>query len=190
MLDAPRVAHSAGVVHRELKPQSIVLGVPGRALVMDFGIAARVRDGADGRVAGTRGYMSPDAVIGERTAPPTDALAAGSVLFEILADRLLVAKRDPCRAIHRVAQEDGALPAALSVMAGDPSRTSRRGACKARQRPALGCAIGRCRTPRPPRARARSTSCCGGCGTGATSPRCRTRPRGSRASRTRSARTA
>jgi eukaryotic-like serine/threonine-protein kinase len=59
VLDALGAAHAQGIVHRDLKPSNILLGQDKRARVMDFGIAARVAAGGDGRIVGTPGYMSP-----------------------------------------------------------------------------------------------------------------------------------
>jgi len=82
-------AHAQGLVHRDLKPENVVLGE--RARVLDFGLAFATGGGADGRmtaegvVAGTPQYLSPEQARGEETGPPTDVYALGCVLYEMLA---------------------------------------------------------------------------------------------------------
>jgi serine/threonine protein kinase len=115
VLDALSTAHAKGIVHRDLKPSNLLLGQDGRARVMDFGIAARVAGGGDGRIAGTPGYMSPEAARGEAPAPQMDVFAAGMVLGELLAGMPLLRERDPYRAIARVQQEDFAVPASIRL---------------------------------------------------------------------------
>ncbi|GAB4041168.1 MAG: hypothetical protein Fur0014_12190 [Rubrivivax sp.] len=114
VLDALAAAHAQGIVHRDLKPSNLLLASDGRARVMDFGIAAPVAAG-DGRIAGTPGYMSPEAARGEPPAPQMDVFAAGMLLGELLAGMPLLRERDPYRAIHRVQHEDFALPSSVRV---------------------------------------------------------------------------
>ena len=122
VLDALAAAHALGIVHRDLKPSNILLGKDdgssGRPRVMDFGIAARVSQGAaqgDGRIVGTPGYMSPEAARGEAPHPAMDVFSAGVMLGELLAGAPLMRESDPYRAIARVQQEDLRLPASVSV---------------------------------------------------------------------------
>ena len=111
VLDALTAAHAAGLVHRDLKPSNILIDAAGRARVMDFGIAAHMRDGAAaGSIVGTPGYISPEAAGGEPPAPAMDVFSAGVVLVEMLAGCRLLRERDPHRAIVRVRTEDLALP--------------------------------------------------------------------------------
>ncbi len=97
-------AHSRGVVHRDLKPDNLMVGEFGEVLVMDWGLARRVAaDGADadeggisgesspslthhGDVLGTPAYMSPEQARGDtaRHGPPTDVYALGAVLHCLL----------------------------------------------------------------------------------------------------------
>jgi serine/threonine protein kinase len=71
---ALEAAHEQGVVHRDLKPSNVMLKHDGKVKVLDFGLALRLDQpgadvAADGEVAGTPGYMSPEQVRGE----PADA---------------------------------------------------------------------------------------------------------------------
>jgi serine/threonine protein kinase len=122
VVEALQTAHAAGIVHRDLKPSNILVDGSGRARVMDFGIAARVKDGSDQRIVGTPGYMSPEAARGEAPSPSMDIFAAGMMFGELLAGKPLLRERDPYRAIHRVQQEDMTLPAEMSAQVDDALR--------------------------------------------------------------------
>jgi eukaryotic-like serine/threonine-protein kinase len=122
VLEALQVAHDAGVVHRDLKPSNILLDAGGRARVMDFGIAARVRDAAKQQVVGTPGYMSPEATHGLAPTAAMDQFSAGLVLAELLCGKALIAEQDPYRAIYRTAHEDLALPASTPAAVDDALR--------------------------------------------------------------------
>ena len=115
VLDALATAHARGIVHRDLKPSNLLLAGDGRARVMDFGIAARVAAGGDGLIAGTPGYMSPEAARGEPPQPAMDVFAAGMLLGELLAGMPLMRERDPYRAIARVQKEDFRVPDTVRV---------------------------------------------------------------------------
>jgi eukaryotic-like serine/threonine-protein kinase len=115
VLEALAAAHEQGIVHRDLKPSNVLLGRDGRPRVMDFGIAARMTDAADGSIVGTPGYMSPEAARGEAPQPAMDVFAAGMMLGELLAGVPLLREHNPWRAVERVQQEDLQLPADLQV---------------------------------------------------------------------------
>jgi hypothetical protein len=83
-------AHASGVVHRDVKPENVMIDTRGRVKVMDFGIA-RLADAdtmtAEGELVGTVAYMSPEQAAGRRVGPATDVYSAGVLLYELLAGR-------------------------------------------------------------------------------------------------------
>ena len=93
VLDALACAHQRGVVHRDLKPSNVLLSHGGAPRVMDFGIAARVAAAHDGRIAGTPGYISPEAARGQAPLPQMDVFSAGLMLAEMLAGRAVLGER-------------------------------------------------------------------------------------------------
>ncbi|MGH7701540.1 MAG: serine/threonine-protein kinase, partial [Gemmatimonadales bacterium] len=93
MLDALGYAHAQGIVHRDVKPENIVLSPPG-AVLLDFGIAKAVAvSGTDrltrsGFAVGTSAYMSPEQVAGSEDIDyRSDLYSLACVLFEALAGR-------------------------------------------------------------------------------------------------------
>ena len=81
-------AHRAGLVHRDVKPQNVLLNGDGQAKVTDFGIARSldVKQGMTqtGTVLGTSAYIAPEQAQGQRVDEHTDVYSLGVVLFELL----------------------------------------------------------------------------------------------------------
>ena len=84
-------AHSEGVVHRDLKPQNIMVDKSGRVIVMDFGIARTMEQGGmthTGALIGTPDYMSPEQVMGEHVDTRSDIFTLGIIFFQLLIGKL------------------------------------------------------------------------------------------------------
>jgi eukaryotic-like serine/threonine-protein kinase len=86
--DALAFAHEHGLIHRDVKPQNVLVSPDGDAKVTDFGIARSldVEHGVTqtGTVLGTSNYLSPEQASGKPTTPSTDVYSLGVVVYELL----------------------------------------------------------------------------------------------------------
>lgn len=97
VLDGLQAIHNAGIVHRDIKPQNVLIGTDGIARVTDFGIAdVAVTAGltGEGLTIGTVDYMAPEQAQGLPLTPSADLYATGVVLYEMLTGTLPFQGRD------------------------------------------------------------------------------------------------
>ncbi len=90
ILAALRVAHQQGVIHRDVKPQNILVQLDGKIKVADFGIASAgdTEMTEAGSIVGTAQYLAPEQARGLSVGPPADLYAVGIVLYEMLSGRV------------------------------------------------------------------------------------------------------
>jgi tRNA A-37 threonylcarbamoyl transferase component Bud32 len=106
-----------GVVHRDVSPQNVLVGVDGFAKLADFGVfkgdTRNARVTASGEVKGKLGYVAPEIYTGEPASRQSDIYAMGVVLWELLAGRRLFDEAADAATMHRVLT--GAVPPLSSV---------------------------------------------------------------------------
>ncbi len=111
---ALEAAHSAGVIHRDLKPQNIMQEGSGRILVMDFGLARSLEsDGMtqSGVLLGTIEYMSPEQALGKHVDSRSDIFTLGLIFYELLTGKIPY-KADTAMASLLLRNQERAVPVA------------------------------------------------------------------------------
>jgi WD40 repeat protein len=121
-------AHRHGVIHRDLKPDNVLIDASGQPHVMDFGLAKRMTESTanagltvQGLIVGTPAYMSPEQAEGRRDLDGrTDVYALGVMLFEILAGRVPFQGQTPIQVVMKVIQEPPPTPTRVAESRGLP----------------------------------------------------------------------
>jgi eukaryotic-like serine/threonine-protein kinase len=125
MLAGLAAAHAVGIVHRDIKPQNLIVRDDGTLKVADFGVARSADETVLtqlGAVIGTADYISPEQARGEIATPASDLYSAGVVLFEMLTGTLpftgelpvAVASQHISTPAPSLRQVDPAVPVALA----------------------------------------------------------------------------
>lgn len=116
---ALEVSHEEGIIHRDIKPQNMVVQGDGILKVMDFGIARPASRAADtghtraGMVVGTPEYMAPEQLLGDEVDARVDLYATGVVLYECLVGQVPHRADTPMTLIVKVLEEEAPSPTVL-----------------------------------------------------------------------------
>ena len=117
--DALDYAHSAGVIHRDVKPQNVLLDDSGRVYLADFGIAKMVEASAHmtqtGMITGTPQYMAPEQALGKSIDKSIDIYALGIVAYELFTGRVPFSADTPVAVLMKQASEPMPLPPVTEV---------------------------------------------------------------------------
>jgi len=118
--DGLGVAHEAGIVHRDVKPENIMVGASGHAKILDFGLAklkggstgdsteesvTAVKATDPGMIMGTVGYMSPEQAQGKDVDRRSDVFTLGCILYEVATGRQPFAGDSRIDTLHKIIYE-------------------------------------------------------------------------------------
>jgi eukaryotic-like serine/threonine-protein kinase len=121
VLSGLAAAHAAGIAHRDVKPENVLLGPAQSLKVADFGLARLLSDVThtkSGLLIGTAAYLAPEQVAGGRADFRTDVYATGIMLFELLTGRQPFTGDTPLAVAYRHVNE--IVPAPSSLVPGLP----------------------------------------------------------------------
>ena len=121
VLAALGAAHRAGLIHRDVKPENVLLNADGRVKVADFGLAraeSASKQTKTGMLIGTVGYLAPEQVVSGDADTRTDVYSAGIMLFELLTGRQPHQGGTPLAVAYKHVNEVVPLPS--SVIPGLP----------------------------------------------------------------------
>ena len=121
ILAALAAAHQAGIVHRDVKPENVLITPDGRVKVVDFGLArasAAVGNTRAGVIIGSVAYIAPEQVTGAPTDARTDVYSAGIMLFEMLTGRQPYGGETPLAVAYAHVNSD--VPPVSTLVGGVP----------------------------------------------------------------------
>ncbi|WP_394843051.1 serine/threonine protein kinase [Pendulispora brunnea] len=125
---ADELGQPLGIVHRDVSPQNILVGLDGTARVVDFGIAkataltpqmTQIEGTTDGARKGKLGYMAPEYVSDSIVTPQADVFALGVILWELVCGRRLFRAGDAIRTLRAVLRGPIPVPSSVNPAAGE-----------------------------------------------------------------------
>ncbi|HLE56022.1 MAG TPA: serine/threonine-protein kinase, partial [Rhodothermia bacterium] len=118
LTEALQCAHEEGIIHRDIKPQNLLLDSSGTLKVSDFGVARLAQRGNTltraGMVVGTPAYMAPEQLLEEGADARSDLYSAGVVLYECLTGRPPYQAKSPISLIAKILHEVAEPPDVVS----------------------------------------------------------------------------
>ena len=151
VLSALAAAHDAGILHRDVKPENVLLADDGRVKVADFGLARAINSetqhtATGGVLIGTVSYLSPELVVNGKADARADVYAAGVLIYEMLTGHKPHQADSPIQVAYKHVHED--IPAPSASTPRHPA--VRRRAGRPRHRPRHRAAPGRRPRAAPP----------------------------------------
>lgn len=124
VLSALASAHRAGLVHRDVKPENVLIADDGRVKVADFGLAKAIsadtqHTATQGVLIGTVSYLAPELVVDGKADPRADVYAVGVILYELLTGRKPHTGESPIQVAYKHVHED--VPPPSAVVPGLPA---------------------------------------------------------------------
>jgi eukaryotic-like serine/threonine-protein kinase len=124
VLSALAAAHQSGMIHRDVKPENVLLADDGRIKVADFGLARAVsaetqHTATGGVLIGTVSYLSPELVVDGKADARSDVYAAGVIIYEMLTGRKPHEGESPIQIAYKHVHED--VPPPSAVVPGIPA---------------------------------------------------------------------
>jgi len=117
VLDGLAAAHASGIVHRDVKPENVLLTSDGRIKVADFGLARALTAAGHtrtGLLVGTVAYVPPEQVTGDSAGPRGDVYSAGVMLFEMITGRVPFTGDTPLSVAYQHVNTDVPAPSTLA----------------------------------------------------------------------------
>ncbi len=115
------VAHRAGLVHRDVKPENVLISDDGEVKLVDFGLVRATAEAgitSTSVILGTAAYLSPEQVLGTEVGPRSDVYSAGIMAFELLTGAMPFRGDNPLSVAHQ--RLDREVPRPSSAISGVP----------------------------------------------------------------------